>query len=119
MGAMRVSNRLGSQWAKQGEGRGWEIGKRWAGKQAEDEQLLRECPMLCSFGPDDGVYTDGSMYLCSLVCLCMCCLSTLVSKLCDPMARDKSVTRKIKKLGSYAIDQNQTSLDLLSTVFET
>lgn len=29
------------------------------------------------------------MYLWSLVCLCMCCLSTLVSKLCDPMARDK------------------------------
>ena len=35
------------------------------------------------------------------------------------MARDKCVTRKIKKLGSYAIDQNQTSLDFLSTVFET
>lgn len=62
-GCNGVSNRLGSQWAKQGEGRGWEIGKRWAGKQAEDEQFLRECPMLCSFGPDDGVYTDGSMYL--------------------------------------------------------
>lgn len=75
--------------------------------------------MLCSFGPGNDVYTDGSMYLCSLVCLCMCCLSTFVSILCDPMARDKCVTRKIKKLGSYAIDQNQTSLNLLSTVFET
>lgn len=35
-----------------------------------------------------------------------------VSILCDPMARDRCATRKIKKLGSYPVDPNQAHLGL-------
>lgn len=52
---------------------------------------------------DVGVYTGDPVYLYRSVCLCACCSSTL-SVLRDPVARDRRVTRKIKKPGDYPKD---------------